>query len=998
MMDSTTSTPAAALATAVTAATAAAAALTLLWTSSQPAPPVYDPKTMQKWQDEVYAAEETFLSFDDTDSDAMLWEQSLEDALPAIVSIRIMIVASFDGDAPACTVATGFIVDKVRGLILTNRHVVTPGPVVADATFLNHEEVDLIPVYRDPVHDFGFFRFDPTHVKHMPLHEIPLRPDLATVGTAIRVVGNDNAEKVQVLPGILAKLDRAAPNYGPTGYNDFNTFYYSAASSTSGGSSGSPVLNVDGAAVALNAGGATNAASSYYLPLDRVQRALMLLQADAPVPRGTWQTIFRHVAYDEGRQLGLTTDVEETLRALFPDGMGVLVVDQVVPRGPGDTSDLQVGDLVVQVQDTYMTTFLPLEALLDANVGQSLSLTVLRGGRTVHLALHVQDLHAITPRRYFQLGGCTLHDLSYQQARNASLPVGSVYVASAGHMFVQANIRAPSLVVSCAGQPTPTLDAFIALIGALPHGARVPIQFVLPSNRHVTHCGVVAIDRRWFPTQVVERNDADGVWHATSLPPLLDPPSPTTTATADLPPPPLASDAPWATTLLASMVYVRVDLPVMVDGIVWSSFDGIGYVVDAAHGYVLVDKATVHVGLGTVVLTIAATLEVPATIRFLHPLYNVAIVQYDVGGVPHGAVASLPLATMSSAVSVGDVLEFVGLTRAWSVVAQPSKVTKIDRLALPLFQSPHYRATNVQVWSFDQLNAALGGVFVDKAGHAVALWLKFSLGYANDHSPQVAQYGLPVHLVHDVVAWCRRDAPLPTTVSLLPVEFTTTKVATARAGLGLSAEWTHSLEQRYRDTRQVLTVQRCTAGTQAASVLTSGDLLLSINGAVVAKDEDVAAACANQTAVHMTVLRNKQQVNLTIDVVPFSAMGTTRLIRWCGLVVQAPPLAVLQWGFALPGVYISQIYAGTPADNHGVFTQRFLTQVNDVPTPTLEEFEAVVRCLRHGESARLKTISLNTRVRMFTMKMEYHYNPTVEYVWDAHTGEWTRTTWVHETV
>ena len=31
--------------------------------------------------------------------------------------------------------ATGFVVDAERGLILTNRHVVTPGPVVAEAVF-----------------------------------------------------------------------------------------------------------------------------------------------------------------------------------------------------------------------------------------------------------------------------------------------------------------------------------------------------------------------------------------------------------------------------------------------------------------------------------------------------------------------------------------------------------------------------------------------------------------------------------------------------------------------------------------------------------------------------------------------------------------------------------------------------------------------------------------------------------------------------------------------
>ena len=44
------------------------------------------------------------------------------------VSIRVDSTRAFDTEWNSSSQATGFVVDAERGLILTNRHVVTPGP------------------------------------------------------------------------------------------------------------------------------------------------------------------------------------------------------------------------------------------------------------------------------------------------------------------------------------------------------------------------------------------------------------------------------------------------------------------------------------------------------------------------------------------------------------------------------------------------------------------------------------------------------------------------------------------------------------------------------------------------------------------------------------------------------------------------------------------------------------------------------------------------------
>jgi S1-C subfamily serine protease len=399
---------------------------------------------------------------------------------------------------PGVSLATGFVVDAEHGLILTNRHVVRPGPVTAEAVFLNHERVRVWPVYRDPVHDFGFFRYDPKSVRFMRPTQLALAPEAARVGAEIRVIGNDAGEKLSILAGTLARLDREAPSYGQGNYGDFNTFYYQAASSTSGGSSGSPVVDRRGRVIALNAGGRQSAASSFFLPLDRVVRALDLIRAGKPVTRGTIQAVFRYQSYDELRRLGLRGETEASAREAFPEAIGMLVVAETVPGGAAHDV-LEPGDILLRVQGRRVDTFADLEAILDDSVGERVAIAVERGGALLEVLLTVQDLHAITPATYLELGGAILHPLSYQQARNHAVPVGGVYLASPGYSFGRAGVASPVVITEVEGEPVEDLDEFERLVSARADGARILLRYFPVFSPHTSALAAVTLDRRWFP-------------------------------------------------------------------------------------------------------------------------------------------------------------------------------------------------------------------------------------------------------------------------------------------------------------------------------------------------------------------------------------------------------------------------------------------------------------------------------------------------------------------
>ncbi|KHG15766.1 Protease Do-like 7 [Gossypium arboreum] len=902
------------------------------------------------------------------------WRKALNKVVPAVVVLRTTACRAFDTEPAGASYATGFVVDKRRGIILTNRHVVKPGPVVAEAMFVNREEITVHPIYRDPVHDFGFFRYNPDAIQFLDYEEIPLSPEAACVGLEIRVVGNDSGEKVSILAGTLARLDRDAPHYKKDGYNDFNTFYMQAASGTKGGSSGSPVIDWQGRAVALNAGSKSSSASAFFLPLERVVRALKFLQKGGDlymskweaisIPRGTLQATFVHKGFDEIRRLGLQSETEQIARHASALGeTGMLVVDSVVPGGPAH-SHLEPGDVLVRVNGE-------LETLLDDSVEQKIELEIERGGTPLSVQLVVQDLHSITPAHFLEVSGAVIHPLSYQQARNFRFQCGLVYVSEPGYMLFRAAVPRHAIIKKFAGEEISKLEDLVSVLSKLSRGARVPLEYISYMDRHRRKSVLVTVDRHeWYaPPQIYTRDDSSGLWTA----------KPAFQLDSMIP----SSGVNGKATRMEHVN--QVNHQELTDGL--SSMETCCEHSSAelnSHNEAGIGskKRRVEEDMSSDGVLADGSLNETGEVKLENKSATENAVVSDYPGATAAAAnasiaeqviePTLVMFETEPALRRGDSVYLVGLSRSLQATSRKSVVTNpCAALNIASADCPRYRATNMEVIELDtDFGSTFSGVLTDEHGRVRAIWgsfstqLKFGCNTSEDH--QFVR-GIPVYAISQVldkiiagangppllINGVKRPMPL---VRILEVEFYPTLLSKARS-FGLSDDWIQALVKKDPVRRQVLRVKGCLAGSKAENLLEQGDMVLAVNKEPVTCFRDIENACQaldngdNSGNLNMTIFRQGREIDLLVGTDVRDGNGTARVINWCGCIVQDPHPAVRALGYL-------------PEEGHGE--------------------------LEHGEFVRVRTVHLNGKPRVLTLKQDLHYWPTWELRFDPESAIWHR--------
>ena len=267
---------------------------------------------------------------------------------------------------------SGVITDP-EGYIVTNAHVVQNADKIV-VKMEDKRQFDAKVVGIDAKTDVALLKIQsPGDLRVAKLGD----SDTLQVGDWVVAIGNPFGLSETVTAGIVSAKGRVIGE-GP--YDDF----IQTDASINPGNSGGPLLNMEAQVIGINSaiysqsGG--NIGIGFAIPINLVKTIVEQLKAHGKVVRGWMGVNIQNVTPDLARPLGLEK------------AEGALVAD-VTADGPAAHAGIQRGDIIVEYNGTHVDDAHQLPALVAAaEIGKSVSLTLLRGGEKQTVSVAVAEM------------------------------------------------------------------------------------------------------------------------------------------------------------------------------------------------------------------------------------------------------------------------------------------------------------------------------------------------------------------------------------------------------------------------------------------------------------------------------------------------------------------------------------------------------------------------------------------------------------------------------
>lgn len=372
------------------------------------------------------------------------------------VYIETRIETPFIEDDPGSYLGAGFIVDRERGWVMTNAHVIGHSPATLDVTFSDGAKSKATPVYIDSFLDLAVIQLEAGKTNSRDQARLDCA-DHPAVGVPVGAYGHPNGYRFTGTRGIVSGFSSLSGSAGLQTDAPIN-----------GGNSGGPLIRLDtGTVVGIN---------TQSLVGDHVQNMNFAVE-----------TVYAC------RVLDLLQHGEDprpaALDALFymEDGQPTLTVSHVGPRAA--SFGLRAGDRIVAVGNAQIAPSNLAELMHRLRgVRGSVDLQVERAGSESTIAYPIVPDDAVLSRRGFFFAGALFAPTLYQDAGLLTdQPKLMVHFVARGSVAESAGLAAFDQLIGVNGRPIDDVDQLSSVaLGSPATTAEIDVIRLVPHLERFT--------------------------------------------------------------------------------------------------------------------------------------------------------------------------------------------------------------------------------------------------------------------------------------------------------------------------------------------------------------------------------------------------------------------------------------------------------------------------------------------------------------------------------
>ncbi len=309
-----------------------------------------------------------------------------------VVVIDVKTYANVDANERVSWAGSGFIIDREKGIIATNKHVAGDMTVSTySVKFTDGSSVEAKHIPFATLGDYAFLKVDPDKLPKTAI-ALEFSKTPISVNDTVYSMGNSARDEFSTFKGTVYSVFE---NLGPYGEQSF-----SFSGLTVGGASGSPIFDDQGKVVGIVYGGKFTSGSG--LPISYIQDALASLKQDKIPEIYTTGAIPGYGSLSSYEKAGvLPKDAIATYKEKFPDAQNKIAVIQGTVKGTKASEAIEIGDVLWSINGSLVGPNLyEFEKLVNTAQGKEITLGVYQNGKFKDIKL-TPTLLSATPYKNF---------------------------------------------------------------------------------------------------------------------------------------------------------------------------------------------------------------------------------------------------------------------------------------------------------------------------------------------------------------------------------------------------------------------------------------------------------------------------------------------------------------------------------------------------------------------------------------------------------------------